>query len=106
MTQPTIEQDIESVESCVGIWGWQSDIDAFNRILAELEALRERALPELPDGMFLDRLNQQTNSTLGNQYWVAVVGKYSGGRCDFSKPFRGPTPRAAVMASIEKIGEE
>jgi len=61
----------------------------------------DRTLPELPDGWFYTGMYQSDIVDPNAEGWVFQVGKnlerVSG---------EGPTPRAAVLAAVAKIGEK
>lgn len=72
-------------------------ITALDQIITERNALRERALPEAPEGWHIGNVYQHAN------YWTAVLLTED---CDMRSGVRaeGATPKDAVLAAINMIG--
>lgn len=68
-------------------------IEAFNRLIASAQS--DRTLPELPEGW---RIIQLQDDRPQYDTWQAVI---SNSKCTIAD--YGPTPRAAVLAALEKI---
>ena len=74
---------------------------AVNALIAEIDALRERALPELPKNWILGYVSCQYSA---RGEWLGY--KASIFHCNnLPETGTGKTPRDAVLAALAKIGE-
>lgn len=113
----TIEQDIELVKAAIGFAEDYCESalvnearPSFFRILQEIERLRERALPEIPDGWKLVTIRFWRDVMYGADCYTAVIQKeYRDEEANthyLTIDGDGTSVRESLQAALSKIKEQ